>query len=71
MFLQKAEAATKEACNFINKETPTRVFSCEFCEIFKSTFFYMAPLVAASEKISVEEIFQFFFFLLIETMSER
>ena len=27
-----------EACNFIEKETPTRVFSSEFCEIFKTTF---------------------------------
>ena len=28
------------ACNFIKKETLTQVFSCEFCEIFKKTFFY-------------------------------
>ena len=28
-----------EACNFIKKETPTKVFSCKFCEIFKNTFF--------------------------------
>ena len=26
-------------CNFIKKETPTQVFSCEFCEISKNTFF--------------------------------
>ena len=26
-------------CNFIKKETLTQVFSCEFCEISKSTFF--------------------------------
>ena len=25
--------------NFIKKETLTQVFSCEFCEIFKNTFF--------------------------------
>ena len=25
-----------EACNFINKEAPTQVFSFEFCEIFKN-----------------------------------
>ena len=29
----------KKACNFIKKETPTLVFSCEFCENFKNTFF--------------------------------
>ena len=28
-----------EACNFIKKEILTQVFSCEFCEIFKNTFF--------------------------------
>ena len=28
-----------QACNFIKKETLTQVFSCEFCEIFKNTFF--------------------------------
>ena len=26
-------------CNFIKKETPTQVFSCEFYEISKDTFF--------------------------------
>ena len=25
--------------NFIKKETPVQVFSCEFCEISKNTFF--------------------------------
>ena len=38
----------KEACNFIKKETLAQVFSCEFSEISKNTFFYRAPLVAAS-----------------------
>ena len=28
-----------EACNFIKKETLAQVFSCEFCEISKNTFF--------------------------------
>ena len=28
-----------EACNFVKKESPTQVFSCEFCKIFKNTFF--------------------------------
>ena len=38
-----------QACNFIKKETLTQVFSCEFCESFKNTFFYRTPLVDASE----------------------
>ena len=37
-----------EACNFIKKEALAQVFSCEFCEIYKNTFYYGTPLVAAS-----------------------
>ena len=28
-----------QTCNFIKKETLAQVFSCEFCEISKNTFF--------------------------------
>ena len=35
-------------CNFIKKETLAQVLFCEFCEIFKNTFCYRTPLVAAS-----------------------
>ena len=28
-----------QVCNFIKKETLAQVFSCEFCEISKNTFF--------------------------------
>ena len=34
---------------FIKKETLAQVFSCEFCEISKNTFYYRTPLVAASD----------------------
>ena len=37
-----------EAYNFMKKETLAQVFSREFCEIFKNTFYYRTPLVAAS-----------------------
>ena len=40
-----------EACNFIKKETPTQVFSSEFCEISKNTSFHRTPPVAASELV--------------------
>ena len=33
-----------KACNFIKKETLAQVFSYEFCEISKSTYFYRTPL---------------------------
>ena len=34
------------------KETPTQVFSCEYREIFRNSFFYRTPPVAASGSIS-------------------
>ena len=39
------------ACNIIKKETLVQVFSCEFCEISKNTFFYRTALVAALANI--------------------
>ena len=40
--------------NFIKKETLAQVFSCEFCEISKSTFFCRTPLVAASAHLCLK-----------------
>ena len=37
-----------EDCNFIKKETLAQVFSFEFCEIYKNTFYFRTPLLAAS-----------------------
>ena len=44
----KGKAVT-QTCS-IKKETLAQVFSCEFCKISKSIFFYRTPLVAASVK---------------------
>ena len=41
---------------FIKKETLAQVFSCEFCEISKNTFFHRTPLVAASDNTTRCEI---------------
>ena len=41
----------EEACNFIKKETLAQVFSCEFCEISKNTFFTEHLWAAASKTI--------------------
>ena len=38
-----------EACNFIKKETLAQVFSWEFCEISKNTFFIEHLRANASE----------------------
>ena len=35
----KFAGLSSEACNYIKKETLPQMFSCEFCEISKNTFF--------------------------------
>ena len=45
LFFNKVAGAAR---NLIKKETLAQVFSREFCEIFKNTFFYRIPPVAAS-----------------------
>ena len=52
LFFDKVAGA---ACNFIKKESLAKVFSCEFCKIFKNTFFHRSPLVAASELIAAHK----------------
>ena len=42
-----------KACNFIKKETLTQVFSCEFCEISKNTFFTEHLWTTASKQIKL------------------
>ena len=37
-----------DECNVIKRETLAQVFSCEFYEVFKKTFFCTIPLVVAS-----------------------
>ena len=70
LFLIKLQT---EACNFIKKETLTKVFSSEFCEVFKNTFSYRTFPVAASV---VNKIFRkmwndFCFWHLTETFMLR
>ena len=47
LFFNKLQAWDRD--RFIQTETLAQPFSCEFCEISKSTSFYGTPLVAASE----------------------
>ena len=44
-FLTKLQASV---WNFIKEETLALVFSCEFYEVSRNTFFHRIPLVAAS-----------------------
>ena len=43
------KAADLKVCNFIKKETPPQLFSCEYHEIFKNSFLYVTTPVAASK----------------------
>ena len=40
--------------DFLQKETPTQVFSCEICEIYKNTLFYRTLPVVAFESLRPE-----------------
>ena len=51
--LTDGEAKKPQTCIFIKKDTLAQVFSCEFCEISKNTFFHRAPLVAAFKNIKI------------------
>ena len=46
-------------CNFIIKETPTQMFSCGFCEIFKMYFFNRISPVAASKESKIRNVIMF------------
>ena len=48
LIMTNMQSFTKIFIIEIKKETLEQVFSCEFCEISKNTFFQRAPLVAAS-----------------------
>ena len=44
-----------QARNFIKKETPAQVISCEYCEIFKNTYFEEHLQTAVSKTLKVRE----------------
>ena len=54
-FFNKAPDLRAQGCIFIKKETLAQVFSCEFCEISKNTFFHRTSLVAASEQTTTSQ----------------
>ena len=39
MIFTEKRLCWSKAFNFIKKDTPTQVFSCKYCEIFKNTYF--------------------------------
>ena len=57
----RVSSCRPHARNFIKRETLAQVFSCEFCEIFKNTFFTEQLWTTASELNP--KCFFFYFFL--------
>ena len=47
-----SEGADLQACNFIKKNTPTQVFSSEYCKTFKNTCFEEHLRTAAFAKVT-------------------
>ena len=62
MFLEVSQKFDRpEACNFIKKETQVaQVFSCEFCDISKSTFFPEHVWATAFVQIDPDKIVHYF-----------
>ena len=42
-----------QACNFIKKVIPTEVFSCQYCVIFKNTFFKTASVYPLEQLLNL------------------
>ena len=52
-----AELIESRTYNFIKKETMAQVFSCEFCKIYKNTFF-TEHLWATASGLNLTKIFK-------------
>ena len=52
----RENTCARVACNFIKKEALAQVFSCEFCEISKNTFFHRKSLMVASTPLTLKNI---------------
>ena len=61
LFLMNYQAS---ACSFIKKETLVRVFSCEFCEVFKNILF------TENHYMKIVQMLSFFWFVFSCTSTE-
>ena len=58
-----SKVAGLKVCIFIKKETPTQLFSCEYCEILKNSFFNRTPHDFGSKLIFSYSLCHCFVFL--------
>ena len=47
------KVAVPQVCEFVKIENLAQVFSCEFCAVYKGTFFHRTPLAAAFVKYNL------------------
>ena len=45
--LLNKKSSRPDGLQLYERETPAQMFSCEYCEIFKNSFFYRTPTVVA------------------------
>ena len=56
VLLEISQNSQENTCNFIKKETLAQLFSCEFCQISKNTFFTEHLWTTASTRSQVTNI---------------
>ena len=56
VFLEISQNSQESTCARVPFLIKLQVFSSEFCEIFKNTFFYRTPLVAVSDHSHKKQI---------------
>ena len=61
LFLEISQNSQENACARVTfLETLAQVFSCEFCEISKNTFFYRTPLDNCFRNVFIQTFIQMF-----------
>ena len=66
------KVASLKACNFIKKEAPTQMFSCEYGGVFKKSVFYRTLPAAASAKVVLASSSSLYFYgMVISNKSVR
>ena len=72
LFFDKVVGLWGETCNFIKKETLAQVFSCEFCEISKNTFFTEhLRMTASASVLTTKSVFLFVYLVKFDCNNKR
>ena len=72
LFIIKLQAWRPEGLQLYQKEAPTQVFSCEYCEILKNPFFCRTPLLLCYyliASLAPQELFNLISLFLLEEIA--